>query len=430
MKKFDVIVAGGGFAGVAAAIAAAREDARVLLIESSNCLGGAAATCLVNPFMPFYTPHNKRDPDSQMLSAGIFDEICDRLVEITKELDGEDAPYAKKPLSTFNEEYLKIVLNRMVTEAGVELLYHTNVVGAKRDGDKVASVIVSNVSGLYEIGADYFIDCTGNADLSVLAGYSAHLGRESDHLCQPMTLCFRVGDVDIETFNRNKATMQEKYKELQAAGEIKNIRENVLFFHTTSNRVLHFNTTRIVKRNPVDADDVTAAEIEVREQVYEMFRFLKKYVPGCRNARLLSTAMNIGVRESRMIDGEYVLTQEDLVGCRHFEDGIAACNYDIDIHNPEGSGTSHYYFAPHTYYTIPYRCLIPKGSVNLLTAGRCISSTHEAQASYRIMPVVCTLGEAAGVAVAQAKKAGNCCVRDLDVEGLRVALRSKGAVVD
>lgn len=429
MKKYDVLVAGGGLTGVAAAIAAARQGMSVLLVEQSNCLGGATANCLVNPFMPFYTPRQRNAENKKMLSVGIFDEICDELIAITRNLDGDDSKYIRKPLVTFSEEYLKIVLNRMTLAAGVTLLFHTTAIGVKRDGKKVASVLVSNVSGLTDIAADYYIDCTGDADLSVLAGYPTHLGRESDSLCQPMTLCFRVGDVDVETFNRNRALMQERYKALQAEGKIKNIREDVLVFPTTSDHILHFNTTRVVRRNPVDAEDVTLAEIEAREQVCEMVSFLKNNVPGCAHAKLLSTAMSIGVRESRMIDGEYLLSKDDLLECRKPEDGIAACNYDIDIHNPEGSGTSHYYFKPNTYYTIPYRCLIPKGSVNLLTAGRCISSTHEAQASYRIMPVVCTLGEAAGSAAAMAKKAG-CGVREIDVPALRDLLRRSGAVVD
>ena len=245
-----------------------------------------------------------------------------------------------------------------------------------------------------------------------------------------MTLCFRVGDVDRKRFNGEaRQLMQKLYKERKEAGLIKNVREDVLLFSTISDSVIHFNTTRVVKLNPTCAEDVTKAEIEAREQVLEMFLFLRECVPGFENAHLLSTAMHIGVRESRMIEGEYTITQEDLLECKKFEDGIAACNYDIDIHNPEGSGTSHYYFPPHEYYTIPYRALIPKNAKNLLVAGRCISSTHEAQASYRIMPVVCTLGEAAGVAAAVAIGSGKS-VKEADVAQIRSILKGNGAVVD
>lgn len=139
--------------------------------------------------------------------------------------------------------------------------------------------------------------------------------------------------------------------------------------------------------------------------------------------------MEIGVRESRMIMGEYVLNQEDFINCTKFEDGIASANYDIDIHNPEGTGTSHHYFGPGEYYTIPYRCLIPRGSKNLLTAGRCISSTHEAQASYRIMPICCCIGEAAGVAVSFGCRDGKN-VADIDVRGLTAELRSRKLIIE
>ena len=168
--------------------------------------------------------------------------------------------------------------------------------------------------------------------------------------------------------------------------------------------------------------------IEVREQVLELFKFLKRNAKGFEKAVLASTAMRIGVRESRMIVGDYVLTQDDLTGCRRFEDSISACNYDIDIHNPEGSGTSHWYFKDGTYYTIPYRCLIPTGVDNLLVAGRCISSTHEAQASYRIMPTCCTLGQAAGTAAAMAA-ASDGKVRNVNVGELRKILTENGMFI-
>jgi hypothetical protein len=184
----------------------------------------------------------------------------------------------------------------------------------------------------------------------------------------------------------------------------------------------------VVKRNPVDAFDLTKAEIEAREQVFELFEFMKNNIDGFQNAQLLMTASAIGVRESRMIDGEYVLTADDLVSCRKFEDSIAVGNYDIDIHNPEGSGTSHYYFPEEQYYSIPYRSLIPKNVDNLLVAGRCISATHEAQASIRIMPIVCCLGEAAGEAVSIASE-NKISVREVDITRLREKLIKSGAMI-
>ena len=175
--------------------------------------------------------------------------------------------------------------------------------------------------------------------------------------------------------------------------------------------------------------NLTKAEIMAREQVFEMMSFLRENFEAFKNCTLLSTGMQIGVRESRMIVGEHTLNQEEMLAYTKFEDGIAACNYDIDIHSPDGSGTSHYYFPSGKYYTIPYGCLVPKDSENLLVAGRCISTTHEAQASIRIMPTVCTIGEAAGVAAAVACE-DKTAVKSVDVQKVRAILRENGAVID
>lgn len=418
--QYDIIVAGGGFAGVAAALAAARAGAKVLLFDKNNCLGGAAAGCLVNPFMPYWT----KDADTKeklFLSRGIF-------AEIVADMRAFGAGAMPQNQEHFSEEYLKVLLNRKLTQAGVTLLFHSYLVGAKVEGGEVKSVTVANKSGMQELSAPYFIDATGDGDLSVLCGCPWHLGRPEDKLCQPMTLCFRMGGVDMEAFARERADMQTLYKEYRAQGKIQNVREDILIFPTPHPGVLHFNSTRIVKRNPVDAQDVTIAEIEAREQVFELWLFLRDHFSAFKNSYILSTAMEIGVRESRMIEGEYLLTQEDLLACAKFEDSVAVCNYDIDIHNPAGSGTSHHYFAPGTYYTIPYRCLTPKNTTNLLVAGRCISSTHEAQASYRIMPTCTCLGQAAGEAAALASESG-CGVKEVDVKELQKRLVAGGAMI-
>lgn len=421
MKCYDLAVIGGGFAGTAAAISAARTGLSVLLIEKSNSLGGAATVNLVNPFMPNRTKLKQNNVNEYFaLSQGLFTEITDKLLG--------KFTLAKFPCHAFNEEYLKLILNRMVIEAGVDMLFHSYLIGAKAHDNKLTSVSIANKSGILDVKADYFIDATGDGDLAVLAGFPYRLGRDKDNLCQPMTLCFRLINVDTEKFEKMRSTINELYHKFQAQGKIKNPRENVLIFRGALSNTLHFNSTRIVKRNPVDVFDLTKAEIEAREQVFELFKFLKENIDGFQNADLAFTASEIGVRESRMIDGEYLLTERDLVECRVFADSIALGNYDIDIHNPEGSGTSHYYFPDGQYYTIPYRCLIPKSSQNLLVAGRCISVTHEAQASIRIMPIVCCLGEAAGTAASIAKR-DNVNVRDVDVKKLQEELKKHGAVL-
>lgn len=204
--------------------------------------------------------------------------------------------------------------------------------------------------------------------------------------------------------------------------------KRILCFNNLNDGVIHFNTTRVVKKCPTDPFELTEAEIEAREQVYEMMDFLRKAIDGFENARLLSTALHIGIRESRRVVGEYTLCEEDLVSLRRFDDAIAVSNYAIDIHNPNGSGTVFREFRSGEWYEIPYRCLVPKGMSNLLVAGRCISSTHEAQASYRIMPFCAEIGQAAGCAAAVAKNSGKT-VRDVDVSNVRETLRSEGFVI-
>lgn len=419
-NHYDIIVIGGGFAGAAAAIAAAREGKRVRLIEKYNCLGGAAVFDLVNPFMRYwdYTEGRK---EKVMLSCGLFTEMVDRIEAM--------GGFRRGSRQAFNEEVLKLMLNRMAIEAGVELLFGTYLVAADTKDNTIQSITVSNVGGTYQMSADCYIDATGDANLAMFAGFDYQVGRESDGLCQPMTLCFRLGNVDYEKYLACKSEISPLYQKLQAGGKIKNPRENVLVFNTVLDSVLHFNTTRVVKLDPTNAEDVTKAEITAREQVFEMVDFLRENFEAFRNCVLLSTGMQIGARESRMIVGEYTLTQEDLLACTRFPDTIAVCNYDIDIHSPDGSGTSHYYFPDGQYYTIPYRTLIPKGAKNLLVTGRCVSATHEAQASLRIMPTCATLGEAAGIAAAIAVATAKP-VNEIDIDLLQSTLRAKGAKID
>ncbi|MBQ2705049.1 MAG: FAD-dependent oxidoreductase [Clostridia bacterium] len=419
MKKYDLIVVGGGFAGVTAALEAARHGVDVLLVEKYNCLGGATANCLISPFMPYWS--NDPETDEKMyLTGDMFMNIVEEMIKIGGMND--------KGLY-FDEEILKLVLNRMCAEYGVELLYNTVVTDAKVENGKIISLKALGKSQTLELIADNYIDATGDGELAYLAGCEYMLGREKDNLCQPMTLCFRMSGVDKEKYLKNHAKMSEVYREFKAKGLIKNPREDILTFGNFNDGVIHFNTTRIVKMNPTDPFQVTKAEIEAREQVFEMLDFLKNNIEGFENARIQSTALQIGIRESRKIVGEHILNVDELKSLARFDDAVAVANYDIDIHNPEGAGTSHYYFGKGEWYEIPYRSLIPKGKDNLLIAGRCISSTHEAQASYRIMPYCAQLGQAAGAAMSLAKSQG-VNPRDIDVKALQEILKSEGFYIN
>lgn len=421
MIKHDIVVVGGGFTGAAAAIAAAREGADVLLVEKGNSLGGAACNSLVNPFMPNAT---KIDGVFTELSQGLFMEIENELNRFADKYH-PNRKYTNN--RTFNEEYLKIILNRMAQESGVHLLYHCMLIGAKTQDGKITSIQVASPSGVHEIEGNIFIDATGDMNLGAFAGCEYIMGRAKDNLCQPMTLCFRLGNVDLEKYVAVRETITPLYQKFKEEGKLKNKYECVLIFHTVMDGVLHFNSTRAVKYNPVDPEDLTKAELEVREYVFELYDFLRENIDGFQNACLLSTGMEIGIRESRKLVGDFVLTQEDLVACTKFEDSIALGNYDIDIHNPEGSGTSHYYFPQGQYYSIPYRALLPKEISNLLVAGRCISETHEAQASTRILPIVCCLGEAAGLAAHLAVK-DSVAPKDVSIDELHSLLKKNGAM--
>lgn len=415
-KKYDLVVVGGGLSGVAAAVSAARHGLSVMILEKGNCFGGAASNSLVQPFMLFRTREKNNE---KLLCRGIFEEIG-------KELTKKNKFVTKGNDTFFHDEYLKIVLNRIVINSGVEILFHALVTDVITENSKITHVVVATGGDKLFIEANYFIDATGNADIAYKSGCDFTLGRE-DGLCQPMTLCFRLVNVDTDKINRHE--INSLYKEKQSKEEITNPREDVLMFETLMDGVMHFNTTRIVKLNPTDIFDVTRAEIEAREQVYEIFEFLKGNFEAFENSELIVTASEIGIRESRMIKGEYILMGEDLKDLTKFDDSIALGNYELDIHNPEGTGTSHYFFKDNEYYSVPYRSLLPKEIKNLIVVGRCISCNHEAQAAIRIMPIICCIGQAGGTAVAVAKES-NMYLNEIDVNKLQKYLREDGAVVD
>ena len=418
--KYNLVVVGGGLTGVAAAVSAAREGLTVLLVEKSGCLGGAISNCLVYPFMPYWTkPYwGEAAKNKKYLSEGIFKEMKERHDKYVTDCKDHE----------FNSEYFKIVLDDMTTEAGVNVLFHSVLADVKKQGEKITAVEIIAKSQHFAVEADFFVDATGDGDLFYLAGCDFQLGRESDGLCQPMTTCFRMSGVDLDLFTEERPKLQELYKEKQAKGEITNPRENILVFFGVGEDVLHFNSTRVIKLDPTDPFDVSRAEVIARRQVHELVSFLKEHSKAFDESALISIAVNIGIRESRKLKGVHILTADEIINCTQFEDSIALCNYDIDIHNPSGTGTSHRFFGDGEYYTIPYRSLLPKEYNNLLVAGRCLSATHEAQASVRIMPTCACLGQAAGTAVAVAFKSDKNA-HTVDVKSLQNKLLENAAVL-
>lgn len=415
MKTYDLIVAGGGLTGVAAAVSAAREGYSVLLAEKDGCLGGAMSNSFIYPFMRFHCspPEGERFP----LSAGIFTEMMERHQAI-----GGVSERGWQP------EIFKIMLDDMVMEAGVDVLFHALLIDVITDGRRIKAVRLAMKDGLSDVSASFFIDATGDGDLMAFAGCDYQLGRESDGLCQPMTTCFRVSGVDVDRHIADIAFLQQRYKEYREEGKIKNPRENILGFCGVGKGVIHFNTTRVVKHNPVDPLELSRAEMEARRQVLEMYNFLCDNSEAYRDAALVAIAQQIGVRESRKLKGVHVLTAEELINRTEFEDTIALGNYDIDIHNPEGTGTYIHWFPAEEFYRIPYRCLLPKEFDNLLVAGRCLSATHEAHSAVRIMPICATLGQAAGTAAAQAMGTGRTA-HTIDIAVLQEKLKENGAAI-
>ena len=418
--KYNLVVVGGGLTGVAAAVSAAREGLTVLLVEKSGCLGGAISNCLVYPFMPYWTkPYwGEAAKNKKYLSQGIFKEMKERHDKYVTDCKDHE----------FNSEYFKIVLDDMTVESGVTVLFHSVLADVKKQGEKITAIEIIAKSQHITVEADFFVDATGDGDLFYLAGCDYQLGRESDGFCQPMTTCFRMSGVDLDLFTEERPKLQELYKEKQSKGEITNPRENILVFFGVGEDVLHFNSTRVIKLNPTDPFDVSRAEVMARRQIHELVSFLKENSKAFDESALISIAVDIGVRESRKLKGVHILTADEIINCTQFEDSIALGNYDIDIHNPTGTGTSHRFFGDGEYYTIPYRSLLPKEFNNLLVAGRCLSATHEAQASVRIMPTCCCLGQAAGTAVAVAIKTDKNA-HNVDVKSLQNKLIENGAVL-
>lgn len=382
-SNYDVIVVGAGPGGVPAAIAASRNGARVLLVERYGFLGGMATAGLVNPFMSFRT-------GQQQVVQGLFAELLDKM---------EQAGAIARDQQHFDAEALKWILDEWVSAADVKLLLHSQLSAVRSENGKIREIEITHKGGTSHFRADYFIDATGDGDLAARSGAEFEIGRKADGACQPMTICFRMANVAIDRIPSH-TDLNQLYEAAKANGEIENPRENVLYFHTPNPGVIHFNTTRILGKSALDAADLTEAEIIGRQQVKQMVHFLKNKIPGFENAYLMKIAPQMGIRESRRISGHYQMTAEDILRAAKFKDGIACGAYDIDIHNPGGTGTVIKKLAPGTWYQIPFRSLIPTKLTNCLIGSRCISTTHEAHASIRIMPIVAAIGEAAGTAAA------------------------------
>jgi hypothetical protein len=441
----DVLVVGGGPAGLGAALGAAAAGAQVVLAERYGFLGGNATAALVMPLMSFHTQHPPGEPSpaadmllpadhgpGEPIIAGAVARLLERLVRAGGALPPSLETGFVVP---FDPEVFKLVALDLLDEAGVRFLFHALASEVMGEG-RVEGVVFETKSGPMVIRARAVIDCTGDGDVAARAGAPFEVGRADDGLTQPMTLMFRMVRFQREPFAdyvrqhpeqwRGVHGLWDLVREATASGELRLPREDVLFFATPHATEVSVNSTRVTRVLGVDVWDLSYAEWVARRQMREIAAFLTRHVPGFRHSYLAQSGTTIGVRETRRILGDYQLTADDVLGARKFEDAIARCTYPIDIHNPEGSGTVLRRLPPGEAYDIPLRCLLPRAVDGLLVAGRCISGTHEAHSSYRVMPVAMAIGQAAGVCAALAAR-GRVAPRAVDCAEVRRELRRQGA---
>lgn len=439
----DVVVAGGGPAGINAAIAAGRQGARTVLIERHGFLGGMSTAALVYPWMTFHT-----EKGIQVI-RGIAQEIVDRLSKLGgspgHQRDTMGFVYSVTP---YHPEIYKVLAIDMLKEAGVKLLLHSFVDKTCVQDGRIESVLVSCKSGPIEVKGRVFVDATGDADLAYLSGASTVLGREGDRLTQPMTMKFRMRGVDLHQVkeailarphNFYEKTLVDQlphipltgvsgfYEEWNAA-ELPINRDCVLLFPGPAEDEVLINCTRVQGVDGTDVEDLTVAEEEGRRQVLLLEQFFRTRIPGFARASVSAVGSQIGVRETRRIAGEYSLTMDDVLEGRRFDDTIARSGYPIDIHDPSGKGLTFGWIRGEGAYDIPYRSLLSKDCSNLLAAGRCISTTHEALATTRLTPSCMATGQAAGTAAAMASLQ-HISPHDLEIAGLQSELLKNDAIL-
>jgi len=446
--KTEVVVVGSGAAGLTAAIAAARNGAQTVLVEVNGFPGGLSTTL---PWLGFH------DRDYRLVVKGLPLEYTQRLQNA-----GAAAPfeYDIKCGSAFSLDghWWTCIAMQLCAESGVRVLMHAKVVGALREGDRITGVVVHDKTGERRIHASVVVDCSGDGDVAAMAGAEWKKGRTEDGLVQAPTLVFKLGGVDRAGFiaackspELNYREWLTAYPELQKknyarldnmkvvvcggfaslvekarqAGDLDVPQTRVVGVKLHRPDEFLVVMTRVLGLDPTDCDSLSDAYTHVYSQISPLIRFFRKYVPGFSEAELREVAPMLGVRESRRIIGDYVLTADDLINGGVFEDAISMGGYHIDIHRPSGTWVdSHNVKA----YTIPLRSLIARNLDGLMMAGKCLSATHEALASTRVIPICMGQGQAAGTAAAMAVGSG-CDVRSVPVDKLQHVLQSQGAEI-
>lgn len=446
--RTDVLVVGAGSAGLSAAVSAARAGAETLLIENAGFLGGISATL---PWLGFH------DRDYRQVVKGFSAECIERLTR-----QGHSSGFVLDPkcgsLASIDTHMWKCLAIETAREAGVRILLHTQAVDTVRDGDRIAGVVAHHKGGFQRILAKVTVDASGDGDVAARGGVEWEKGRTADGLVQAPTLVFRLGGVDRATFVaacKDRSLIYREWlhehpeifdkftsrlddtptfvlggfagliEQARAAGDFPLPQTRVVGVKTHIEDEISVVMTRVLGLDPVDVQNMSNAYARVYDQIPPLLDFFRKYVPGCSASRMVEIAPMLGVRESRRIMGDHVLTSDEMIaGARH-DDAVAMGGYHIDIHRPKGTWVESYNVRA---YTIPLRSLIARDVDGLMMAGKCISATHEAIAGTRVIPICMAQGEAVGAAAALAVETGRG-VREIRVSVLQDRLAAAGAEI-
>ncbi len=404
LGEYDVVVAGGGPAGIGAAVRAARDGARVLMIERSGVLGGNLTLGHVCPLLGSVAP------------GTFYDEVVDLFCRGHE--DKQDHHTRNGLEIPIDHEEAKCRLTALVAESGAEFWLSTPIVDTLTEGNRVTGVVVSTATGLGAVMGKVVIDATGDGTVAALAGAEVAIGRDADGLTQPCTIEFRVAGVDdsvgIAAWGGSdpvKLPDGREYRQVcraaAASGELPSNVTIVRLHRTFRPDERSVNATQYNGLDAFDPASVADAERTLRGQIEQIVAFLRRNVPGYEHIHVVSSAGSLGVRETRRIIGDYVLSDADVEQGTHRPDAaVRDAWFLIDIHNPAGGGQAEGFAQPAKPYDIPFACLLPRGLEGIMTAGRCISGTHRAHASYRVMAICLATGEAAGMIAAEAAKTG------------------------